>query len=64
MAKKSTKEASFSFEGAVKEVKEIISRVETNEVTIDGLADEVKRAKALLKESKEKLRAIEKSIND
>lgn len=52
----------FVYEDAVRELKEIVSRIENNEVPFSELAKEVKKANALIKRCREELRKSEEEM--
>jgi exodeoxyribonuclease VII small subunit len=52
-----------SYTEAFDELQEILNRLESEEVNIDKLTDDIKRASALVSFCKEKLRAIDKELN-
>jgi exodeoxyribonuclease VII small subunit len=53
----------FSFNDAVKEIEEILQNIETGNLDVDKLSDEVKRASELIKKCQKKLRSTEEEIN-
>lgn len=53
----------FSFNGAVKEIEEILQNIENGNLDIDRLSNEVKRATELIKQCQKKLRSTEEEIN-
>jgi exodeoxyribonuclease VII small subunit len=53
----------FSFNDAVKEIEEILQTIETGNLDLDKLSDEVKRASELIKQCQKKLRTTEEEIN-
>ena len=53
----------FSFNYAVKEIEKILQNIETGDLDIDKLSDEVKRASELIKQCQKKLRSTEEEIN-
>jgi exodeoxyribonuclease VII small subunit len=53
----------FSFNDAVKEIEEILQTIETGNLDVDKLSDEVKRASELIKQCQKKLRTTEEEIN-
>jgi exodeoxyribonuclease VII small subunit len=53
----------FSFNGAVKEIEEILHNIENGNLDIDRLSNEVKRATELIKQCQKKLRSTEEEIN-
>lgn len=52
----------LSFEESLKELEEIVSRLETGEVPLDDAIDEFKRAMDLVKECDEKLNGAKEAI--
>ena len=53
----------FSFNQAVKEIEKILENIETGNLDIDRLSEEVKRASLLIKQCQKKLRSTEEEIN-
>jgi exodeoxyribonuclease VII small subunit len=53
----------FSFNDAVKEIEKILQNIETGNLDVDKLSDEVKRASDLIKQCQKKLRSTEEEIN-
>ena len=53
----------FSFNDAVKEIEKILQTIETGNLDVDKLSDEVKRASELIKQCQKKLRTTEEEIN-
>ena len=53
----------FSFNDAVKEIEKILQNIETGNLDVDKLSDEVKRASELIKQCQKKLRSTEEEIN-
>jgi len=53
----------FSFNNAVKEIEKILQNIETGDLDVDKLSDEVKRASELIKQCQKKLRSTEEEIN-
>jgi exodeoxyribonuclease VII small subunit len=53
----------FSFNDAVKEIEEILQKIEKGNLDVDKLSDEVKRASELIKLCQNKLRSTEEEIN-
>jgi exodeoxyribonuclease VII small subunit len=53
----------FSFNDAVKEIEKILQTIETGNLDVDKLSDEVKRASELIKQCQKKLRSTEEEIN-
>lgn len=58
MAKKA-----FSFNDAVKEIEKILQNIETGNLDVDKLSDEVKKASELIKQCQKKLHDTEEEIN-
>lgn len=54
---------SLSYREAVKEIEEILSQIENEELEVDELTEKVKRATTLLKWCREKLRSTEVEID-
>lgn len=52
-----------SFDKAFEEVEKIVRQIENETVSVDELAAKVKQAKALIKLCEDKLRGIEKELN-
>jgi len=59
MAKKT-----LSYQSAIEELEEILSKMENNELEIDQLSSQVKRASELISFCKDKLKATEKDVED
>ena len=57
---KDNKELSYS--RSLAELEEIIGRIESEEVDVDALADQVKRASVLIRACREKLRNTEEEV--
>ncbi|MDY6326266.1 MAG: exodeoxyribonuclease VII small subunit [Bacteroidales bacterium] len=57
------KEKEISYTEAFEELKEIASRLESDEVAVDDLTEKMKRATYLMKVCKDKLRKIEEDVN-
>ena len=55
-------EKKISYEEAFSELQNIIGKLQSNEIELDSLAKEVKRAQVLLSQCKQKLRDVEKDI--
>jgi exodeoxyribonuclease VII small subunit len=53
----------FSFNDAVKEIEMILQTIETGNLDVDKLSEEVKRASELIKQCQKKLRTTEEEIN-
>jgi exodeoxyribonuclease VII small subunit len=53
----------FSFNDAVKEIEKILQTIESGNLDVDKLSDEVKRASELIKQCQKKLRSTEEEIN-
>jgi exodeoxyribonuclease VII small subunit len=53
----------FSFNDAVKEIEKILKTIETGNLDVDKLSDEVKKASELIKQCQKKLRSTEEEIN-
>lgn len=53
----------LTYSSALEELENIIQEIEDEEISIDDLSIKVKRASALLKFCKEKLRSTEEDIN-
>lgn len=53
-----------SYEAALNELQTIRNELEQSEVTVDQLADKVRRANFLVKYCQEKLRKTEQEINE
>lgn len=58
MAKKT-----FSFNDAVKEIEKILQNIETGNLDVDKLSEEVKKASELIKQCQKKLHETEEEIN-
>jgi len=58
MAKKT-----FSFNDAVKEIEKILQNIETGDLDVDKLSEEVKKASELIKHCQKKLHETEEEIN-
>ena len=54
----------FSFNDAVKEIEKILQNIETGNLDVDKLSNEVKRASELIKQCQKKLRSTEEEINN
>jgi exodeoxyribonuclease VII small subunit len=53
----------FSFRDAVVRIEEIIKNIESGDLDIDRLSDEVKNATDLIKQCQKKLKTTEEEIN-
>jgi len=53
----------FSFNEAVKEIERILQTIETGNLDVDKLSEEVKKASELIKQCQKKLRSTEEEIN-
>jgi exodeoxyribonuclease VII small subunit len=53
----------FSFNDAVLRIEEILKNIESGELDVDRLSEEVKRASDLIKQCQKKLRTTEEEIN-
>jgi exodeoxyribonuclease VII small subunit len=53
----------FYFNDAVKEIEKILMNIETGNLDVDKLSDEVKKASELIKQCQKKLRTTEEEIN-
>lgn len=53
----------FSFNQAVKDIENILNRIESGDLDLDKLSDEVKRASELIKQCQKKLKSTEEEIN-
>ncbi len=56
------KKTELKYSDAVKRLNEIVEEIEGQEVDIDTLADKLKEAKKILKQCKDKLYEVDKSI--
>lgn len=52
----------FKYEKAVARLEEIVSEIEGNDKDIDSLVDQLKEAQKLLKQCREKLYKVDKTI--
>ncbi|MDD2278685.1 MAG: exodeoxyribonuclease VII small subunit [Bacteroidales bacterium] len=59
MAKKN-----ITYAEAIAEIEEIVEKIESNELDIDNLAQDVKRVSELIKFCKAKLRATEQEVEN
>lgn len=57
-------EANLTYEKAYKELKQLAQEIETESVSVDVLADKVKRASFLIGYCQDKLRSTEKEVNN
>lgn len=55
-------EKTMKYEEAVKEIEDIVRRMENNELDIDTLSTELKRAQTLIKMCKDKLTKADKEV--
>jgi exodeoxyribonuclease VII small subunit len=53
----------FSFNDAVVRIEEILKNIESGELDVDKLSEEVRRASELIKQCQKKLRTTEEEIN-
>jgi len=53
----------ISYKDAVKEIEEIISKIESGELNVDQLTDKVKRASLLLDICRKKLKTVDEEIS-
>jgi len=53
----------LTYEAALKQLQEIVERLESGQMDIDALGKEIKSAQALIKMCKEKLTKTEEEIN-
>jgi exodeoxyribonuclease VII small subunit len=53
----------FSFNNAVNEIEDILHKIESGNLDIDKLSEEVLRASDLIKQCQKKLRSTEEEIN-
>ena len=53
----------LKYEAALKQLQEIVERLESGQMDIDALGKEIKSAQALIKMCKEKLTKTEEEIN-
>lgn len=54
----------FSFTDAVGEIEKILEKIESDDLDVDKLSVEVKRASELIRECQKKLRTTEEEINN
>ena len=57
-------EKSLTYEAAYKELKQLATEIETESVSVDVLAEKVKRASFLIGYCQDKLRSTEKEVNN
>ena len=57
-------EANLTYETAYNELRQIASDIENESVSVDQLAEKLKRASILIKYCQEKLRATETDVNN
>lgn len=53
----------ISYKDAVKEIEEIISKIESGELNVDQLTDKVKRVSLLLEICRKKLKIVDEEIS-
>ena len=53
----------LKYEAALKQLQEIVERLESGQMDIDALGKEIKKAQGLIKMCKEKLTTTEEEIN-
>ena len=53
----------ISYQDAVREIEEIISKIESGELNVDQLTDKVKRASLLLEICRKKLKTVDEEIS-
>jgi exodeoxyribonuclease VII small subunit len=53
----------FSFNESVTEIEKILKNIETGNLDVDKLSEEVKRASELIRQCQKKLRSTEEEIN-
>lgn len=53
----------FSFNEAVIEIEDILKKIESGDLDLDRLSNEVRRASELIKQCQKKLRSTEDEIN-
>lgn len=56
-------EKKITYTDAIRELEEIVTEIEEGEITIDTLAEKVKRASELIRICKDKLTATEEDVN-
>ena len=54
--------ATIKYEEALREIEEIVSRLENDEMDIDSLSTELKKAQKLIKQRKDVLEKTEKDV--
>ena len=54
----------IKYEEAVAQIEDIVRRLENNEMDIDSLSDELKKAQRLMKTCKDKLLKAESDVNN
>ena len=54
----------MNYKEAVQELETIVSEMESEDISVDELAEKVKRASFLIKKCKEKLTATEAEVNE
>ncbi len=59
-----TKKDKLTYEQAMQRIEDIVRQVENNEIGIDSLTEKLKEARALVKQCKEQLYAVDKDIRD
>jgi exodeoxyribonuclease VII small subunit len=57
------KNSEFSFNNAVLEIEKILRKIESGELDVDKLSEEVKRASELIRQCQKKLKIAEDEIN-
>ena len=57
------KEKSFSYDAALEELQQIVQRLQSDSVGIDGLNEKVERAAELIRLCKQKLRETEETLS-
>lgn len=55
--------AKVNYEASIKQLEEIVRRIESDELNVDSICEELKKAKKLIKLCKEKLYKTEEEIN-
>lgn len=58
------KQEPITYEAAMQRLKDIVRKIENNEISIDHLAEQLKEAQAIIKQCKKRLLAVDKDIND
>lgn len=56
--------AKFNYDKAFAELKELLADIQAPDTSLDELSKKLKRAKELIKKCKEKLRDIEKDVEE